>query len=175
MPSRACATPGPRRIMANHACHHQHRRQPGRLQHGSLAVHWYGIFYVVAFAVAYYLGARAHLLPRGISEGTLERLTGWTILFGLIGARLYYDVQNLDLTSEFDPPLDRGRPGCPPQAAGPGQGPRANRWHRSEAAPGWAGRWSVSSPPRSGSTPTLVTYIIDIFRVASLKYASWDG
>jgi phosphatidylglycerol:prolipoprotein diacylglycerol transferase len=64
---------------------------------GSLAVHWYGIFYVVAFAVAYYLGARAHLLPRGISEQNLDQLAGWAILFGLIGARLYYDVQNLDL------------------------------------------------------------------------------
>jgi phosphatidylglycerol:prolipoprotein diacylglycerol transferase len=64
---------------------------------GSLAVHWYGIFYVVAFGVAYYLGARPHVIRRGISEQNLERLAGWTILFGLIGARLYYDVQNLDL------------------------------------------------------------------------------
>ena len=63
---------------------------------GSLAVHWYGICYVVAFVVAY-LVARRHLLPRGFSEDQLERLTGWTILFGLIGARLYYDVQNLNL------------------------------------------------------------------------------
>jgi phosphatidylglycerol:prolipoprotein diacylglycerol transferase len=64
---------------------------------GSLAVHWYGILYVVAFVVAYYLGARAHVRSRGISEDNLERLAGWTILFGLIGARLYYDVQNLRL------------------------------------------------------------------------------
>jgi phosphatidylglycerol:prolipoprotein diacylglycerol transferase len=64
---------------------------------GSLAVHWYGIFYVVAFGVAYYLGARPHVIHRGISEQNLEQLAGWTILFGLIGARLYYDVQNLDL------------------------------------------------------------------------------
>jgi phosphatidylglycerol:prolipoprotein diacylglycerol transferase len=64
---------------------------------GSLAVHWYGVFYVVAFVVAYYLGARPHVISRGISEENLERITGWTILFGLIGARLYYDVQNLDL------------------------------------------------------------------------------
>ena len=63
----------------------------------SLAVHWYGIFYVVAFVVAYYLGGRPHVIHRGISEQNLEQLAGWTILFGLIGARLYYDVQNLDL------------------------------------------------------------------------------
>jgi phosphatidylglycerol:prolipoprotein diacylglycerol transferase len=64
---------------------------------GSLAVHWYGIMYVLAFVAAYYLGARPHAVSRGISQDHLERLTGWTILFGLIGARLYYDVQNLDL------------------------------------------------------------------------------
>jgi phosphatidylglycerol:prolipoprotein diacylglycerol transferase len=64
---------------------------------GSLAVHWYGIMYVVAFVAAYYLGARPHAVSRGISQDYLERVTGWTILFGLIGARLYYDVQNLDL------------------------------------------------------------------------------
>ena len=70
---------------------------PVALNIGSLAVRWYGIFYVVAFAVAYYLGARPHVIHRGISEQNLEQLAGWTILFGLIGARLYYDVQNLDL------------------------------------------------------------------------------
>lgn len=64
---------------------------------GSLSVHWYGILYVVAFVAAYYLGARPHLRNRGISENTLEGVAGWTILFGLIGARLYYDVQNLDM------------------------------------------------------------------------------
>ena len=68
---------------------------------GSLSVHWYGILYVVAFVVAYYLGARAHLLPRGVSENDLEVITGWAILFGLIGARLYYDVQNLDAMHSF--------------------------------------------------------------------------
>jgi phosphatidylglycerol:prolipoprotein diacylglycerol transferase len=64
---------------------------------GPVAVHWYGVFYVVAFGVAYYLGARPHVIHRGISEQNLEQLAGWAILFGLIGARLYYDVQNLDL------------------------------------------------------------------------------
>jgi phosphatidylglycerol:prolipoprotein diacylglycerol transferase len=62
---------------------------------GSLAVHWYGIMYVVAFVAAYYLGARPHARARGVSLEHIERLTGWSILFGLIGGRLYYDVQNL--------------------------------------------------------------------------------
>jgi phosphatidylglycerol:prolipoprotein diacylglycerol transferase len=64
---------------------------------GSLAIHWYGICYVVAFVVAYYVAARPHVIRRGVGEGYLEGLTGWAILFGLIGARLYYDVQNLSL------------------------------------------------------------------------------
>ena len=71
--------------------------EPIAFKIGSLAVHWYGIMYVVAFVAAYYLGARPHVVSRGVSQDYLERLTGWTILFGLIGARLYYDVQNLDL------------------------------------------------------------------------------
>ena len=70
---------------------------PVAFQIGSLAVHWYGIMYVVAFVAAYYLGARPHAVLHGIAQDHLERLIGWGILFGLIGARLYYDVQNLDL------------------------------------------------------------------------------
>jgi phosphatidylglycerol:prolipoprotein diacylglycerol transferase len=70
---------------------------PIAFQIGSLAVHWYGIMYVVAFVAAYYLGARPHAVSHGIAQDHLERLIGWGILFGLIGARLYYDVQNLSL------------------------------------------------------------------------------
>jgi phosphatidylglycerol:prolipoprotein diacylglycerol transferase len=64
---------------------------------GSLAIHWYGVMYVVAFVVAYYLGAKPHATARGIRLDQIEKITGWTILFGLIGGRLYYDVQNLSL------------------------------------------------------------------------------
>ncbi len=70
---------------------------------GSLSVHWYGILYVVAFIVAYQFGARPHMLKRGASLDQVERLAGWAILFGLIGARLYYDVQTL---SAMRTPLD---------------------------------------------------------------------
>ena len=68
---------------------------------GGLAIHWYGIMYVVAFLVAYQFGARPHLLRRGFTQERLEQLTGWTILFGLIGARLYYDLQNVDLMKSW--------------------------------------------------------------------------
>ena len=70
---------------------------------GSLSVHWYGVCYVVAFVVAYYLGGRPTARARGISQEHIEKLAGWTILFGLIGGRLYYDVQNL---SQMTSPID---------------------------------------------------------------------
>src|ERR1035437_7179888 len=95
--SWTCATPARRRVMADHARDHHNRIDPIAFRIGSLAVHWYGIMYVVAFVAAYYLGARPHAVSRGIRQDHLERLTGLTILFGLIGARLYYDVQNLSL------------------------------------------------------------------------------
>lgn len=70
---------------------------------GSLSVHWYGVCYVVAFVVAYYLGARPTARARGIGQEQCEKLAGWTILFGLLGGRLYYDVQNLNqMTSPID-------------------------------------------------------------------------
>jgi phosphatidylglycerol:prolipoprotein diacylglycerol transferase len=70
---------------------------------GSLSVHWYGILYVVAFIAAYQFAARPYMLKRGATLDQVERLTGWAILFGLIGARLYYDVQTL---SAMRTPLD---------------------------------------------------------------------
>jgi phosphatidylglycerol:prolipoprotein diacylglycerol transferase len=60
---------------------------------GSLAVHWYGVMYVIAFAVAYQFAALPHLLARGVRRDQAERIAGWAILFGLIGARLYYVAQ----------------------------------------------------------------------------------
>lgn len=61
---------------------------------GGLAVHWYGIMYVIAFYVAYRFGVLPHLMPLGLPKHLLERGITWTIVFGLIGGRLYYDVQN---------------------------------------------------------------------------------
>ncbi|MFN2569167.1 MAG: prolipoprotein diacylglyceryl transferase [Candidatus Dormibacteria bacterium] len=64
---------------------------------GGLAVHWYGIMYAVAFAVAFRYGVLPHLRSRGIPQPVIERLTAWTILWGLLGARLYYVVQQPNL------------------------------------------------------------------------------
>ncbi len=61
---------------------------------GSLAVHWYGIMYALAFIVAYQFGLVPYLEPRGIPRATIEKFAMWGIFFGLIGGRLYYVVQS---------------------------------------------------------------------------------
>ncbi|HXZ99335.1 MAG TPA: prolipoprotein diacylglyceryl transferase [Candidatus Binatia bacterium] len=76
---------------------------PTAFRIGSLAIHWYGVMYVVAFVVAYYLGAKPHARRRGIKQERIELLVSWTILWGLVGGRLYYDVQSL---SQLHSPVD---------------------------------------------------------------------
>ena len=61
---------------------------------GGLAIHWYGVMYAVAFASAYQFGAMPYMRARGIPREVSERLVMWVIVFGLLGARLYYVVQN---------------------------------------------------------------------------------
>lgn len=68
------------------------------LQIGPFPLHWYGILYVVAFWAGFRFGVLPRLLPRGLSRRECESMVGWVILAGLVGARLYYDVQQ---------PLDR--------------------------------------------------------------------
>ncbi len=67
---------------------------PVALHLGGLSIHWYGIMYAIAFFVAFILGARRHLSRRGVSEQSSEEMVIIVIIVGLIGARLYYDVQN---------------------------------------------------------------------------------
>ncbi|MGC8461983.1 MAG: prolipoprotein diacylglyceryl transferase [Candidatus Dormibacteria bacterium] len=67
---------------------------PVALHIGFLSIHWYGIMYAIAFFVAFIFGARRHLSRRGVSEQSSEEMAIIVIIFGLIGARLYYDVQN---------------------------------------------------------------------------------
>ena len=64
---------------------------------GSLSIHWYGVMYAVAFTVAFLYGVLPHVLPRGMERGQAERALVWTIVFGLLGARLYYVVQQPNL------------------------------------------------------------------------------
>jgi phosphatidylglycerol:prolipoprotein diacylglycerol transferase len=72
---------------------------------GSLAVHWYGVAYVVAFAV----GARLvtnYLVPRGISAKDISDGLWWTIGLGLLGGRLYFVLQQPNLGDYVRHPIE---------------------------------------------------------------------
>ncbi len=72
---------------------------------GPLSVHWYGVMYAVAFFVAFTFGVLPHVQPRGLDRGLAERLLVWTIVFGLLGARLYYVVQQPNLGDYLRDPI----------------------------------------------------------------------
>jgi phosphatidylglycerol:prolipoprotein diacylglycerol transferase len=72
---------------------------------GGLSVHWYGVMYAVAFLVAFRYGVLPHVEKRGISRATAERALIWTIVFGLLGARLYYVVQQPNLGDYLHNPI----------------------------------------------------------------------
>ena len=74
------------------------------LQLGPLPVHWYGVGYAVAFFVGYRV-AFPHLRRHGFTSDDGNELLFWTILFGLIGARLYFVVQQPDLGAYLAQPL----------------------------------------------------------------------
>jgi phosphatidylglycerol---prolipoprotein diacylglyceryl transferase len=60
---------------------------------GPLQIRFYGLAYAVAFLVGTAVATR-HLERKGISSNVSGNIAFWTIVFGLIGARLYYDVQS---------------------------------------------------------------------------------
>jgi phosphatidylglycerol:prolipoprotein diacylglycerol transferase len=66
---------------------------PIALHLGPVAIHWYGVGYVVAFLVAGWVTTR-HVVARGMDRDTVNNLLFWTIVVGLVGARLYYVVQS---------------------------------------------------------------------------------
>ena len=66
---------------------------PIALQVGNFSVHWYGVMYVVSFALGFRFGALPHLVARGVDRADAERMLFWAIVAGLVGARLYFDVQ----------------------------------------------------------------------------------
>ena len=67
------------------------------LQLGPIPLHWYGLGYAVAFIVGLRL-ITPFLARRGISATTTSELVWWNIGVGLIGARLYYVIQQPDLS-----------------------------------------------------------------------------
>jgi phosphatidylglycerol---prolipoprotein diacylglyceryl transferase len=72
---------------------------------GSVSVHWYGVMYAVAFLVAFRYGVLPHVEARGLDRRTAERGLIWTIIFGLLGARLYYVVQQPNLGDYLRDPI----------------------------------------------------------------------
>ena len=62
---------------------------------GPFAPRWYGLMYVVGI-VAGVLVARPYANQSGITNEQVETILGPAIIAGLIGGRLYFDVQNLD-------------------------------------------------------------------------------
>jgi phosphatidylglycerol:prolipoprotein diacylglycerol transferase len=72
---------------------------------GGLSVHWYGVMYAVAFLVAFRYGVLPHVVPRGVSRGVAERALVWTIIFGLLGGRLYYVLQQPNLGDYLHNPI----------------------------------------------------------------------
>ncbi len=60
---------------------------------GPVAIHWYGIGYVVAISLGLAVGKR-YALGRGITEDQFWAVAVWAVLIGFAGGRLYYVVQN---------------------------------------------------------------------------------
>lgn len=66
---------------------------PPGIHLGPLQLRFYGLAYAIAFLVGGWLATR-HLARRGVPEATSERIAFWTIVAGLLGARLYFVVQS---------------------------------------------------------------------------------
>jgi phosphatidylglycerol---prolipoprotein diacylglyceryl transferase len=60
---------------------------------GPLTIRWYGAAYAVAFLVGTAVASR-HLARRGVPSQVSGDIAFWTIVFGLVGARLYFVVQS---------------------------------------------------------------------------------
>jgi phosphatidylglycerol---prolipoprotein diacylglyceryl transferase len=65
---------------------------PIALSIGSLSVRWYGLMYVVGITVGL-LVARPYARLKGFTQSQLEKVVYWAVPAGLIGARLYYVIQ----------------------------------------------------------------------------------
>jgi phosphatidylglycerol:prolipoprotein diacylglycerol transferase len=67
------------------------------LRLGPVPVHWYGVGYAVAFLVGIQL-ITPFLERRGLTRKTISDLVWWNIGVGLVGARLYFVIQQPDLS-----------------------------------------------------------------------------
>ena len=59
---------------------------------GPLAVHWYGLMYIVGIIVGL-LVAWPYARSKGLKPDQMEKVVYWAVPAGLVGARLYYVLQ----------------------------------------------------------------------------------
>lgn len=67
---------------------------------GPLALHWYGLMYVVAIVMGLWL-IRKYIARQGIKEEQVYRMLWWCIVAGLVGGRLYFVFQQPDLVPDY--------------------------------------------------------------------------
>ncbi len=67
---------------------------------GPIAVHWYGLAYVVAITVALWVTLR-WARREGIHDDQTWGIFIWTAIAGLIGGRLYFVIQQPDLVKNY--------------------------------------------------------------------------
>lgn len=60
---------------------------------GPLPIRFYGLAYAIAFLVGSVVATR-HLARKGVEPNVTGNIIFWAIAFGLIGARLYFDLQS---------------------------------------------------------------------------------
>lgn len=73
---------------------------PILLRIGPLAIHWYGLMYVVAISVGLWATLR-YTARLGIHEDQVWGLFVWAAIAGLVGGRLYFVIQQQDLVSNY--------------------------------------------------------------------------
>jgi phosphatidylglycerol---prolipoprotein diacylglyceryl transferase len=67
---------------------------------GPIAVHWYGIMYVVAITIALWVLLK-YTARQGIHEDQVWGIFIWTVIAGLIGGRLYFVIQQPNLVQNY--------------------------------------------------------------------------
>jgi len=73
---------------------------PVLLQIGPLALRWYGLMYVVGIVMGLWF-IRRYTARKGISQDQVYRVLWWCVVAGLVGARLYFVVQQPNFVSYY--------------------------------------------------------------------------
>ena len=73
---------------------------PVLLRIGPLALHWYGLMYVVAIVMGLWL-IRGYTARQGITKEQVSRMLWWCVVAGLVGGRLYFVIQQPDLVQDY--------------------------------------------------------------------------